>query len=136
MTINAEKGNTTIYINDIAVFLPTEFVSGLIIQDKYIVLLKKEYSKANIFAFDDKGQKLWQVEENPSKSSQNGYQLIDPTFSTTGKFSNSFVALVGGSWIQIDADNGKLIKSFGDYQKTIYYNKPNNWLQKILKVFR
>lgn len=136
MKIKAEKGETTIYINDNVVCLPSAFKSGLIVQERFVVLFYKEYSKSNIFAFDEQGQKIWEVQENPFRNRDTGYELIDLAFSENNISYNSFLAMVGETWFKIDGSTGKVLMSFGDHQKTVYYNKPNNWFEKILRMFR
>lgn len=132
MRVSATKGNVIIRINDHIVELPAPFENGFQIQDKYIVLLNDRYSKSNILAFNSEGNLVWEVQENNFKHIKKGYELIYP------REKDLFVANILETWYAIDANTGKIIMTYGDHQKTIYYNQSSkfNWLKKLLKIFR
>lgn len=136
MSIVAQKGQTTIIINGIPTHLPSAFSDGFSVEDKYIILLDENYARTNILALDQSGNEVWRVQDHGYKNIVTGYQLIYPIYSTNNLPTTTFTAFLIGTWYEVNANNGKIIMSYGDHQKTIYYNKPNTWLQKILKVFR
>ncbi len=130
MKIIAQKGSTNIYINGLQVQLPALLRDSFQLDNKYIVLVDEHLSKANIFAFDESGNQLWQVQENTFKHLDSGYTIIYPIVNSI----NTFSAALGETWYEIDTNTGKIISTYGDRQKTVYFNRPKKgcWLFKFL----
>lgn len=107
MKVIANEGEFKITINDKVVDLPAQIREGLIFGDIFIVVLDVEYSMRNIFAFDSKGNQVWQIEDPEFIAPGDGYALVAGDDS-------ELMALCRGVQFFIDPKTGKIYDQYWD----------------------
>lgn len=101
----ANEGEFKIRINDKVVDLPAHARHGLVFGDLFVVVLDTKYSMRNVFAFDETGKQVWQIEDPEYEAPGPGYVLVDGV-------ENILIALCRGAHYYIDPKTGRIYKRY------------------------
>ncbi len=101
MNAIAVEGERSVKINERIIEMPAKIRHGLIFGNIFIVVLDTNYSMRNVFAFDENGNQIWQIEDPGVEIKGRGYAMV-------GDADGSLVALFRGAQFFIDPTTGKI----------------------------
>lgn len=107
MVIRAE-GKNKLYINNIEVNLPAEFRDCLEFNELVIVVLDRQFSVRNIYAYSSSGELKWIVDPIP-------FQTVPPGYSMIAVENGSLRAVAKGTYV-LDGSSGKILKEINEYK--------------------
>ncbi len=97
----ATKGEFSIKINDKVIDLPAHVRHGIVFGDLFVVVLDTKYSMRNVFAFDETGKQVWQIEDPEFEAPGPGYVLVDVV-------ENKLIAHCRGAYFYVDSKTGRI----------------------------
>jgi len=103
----ANDGDHQITINGKIIEMPASVREGLVFGDIFVVVLDVKYSMRNVFAFDETGKQIWQIEEPDVETKSTGYALV-------AESDGELIALFRGAQLFINPENGKIYDVYID----------------------
>ena len=107
MKATAKKGEKSIFIEGKIIEMPATIRHGLVFKDIFVVVLDCEYSMRNVFAFDENGNQVWQIEDPGVETRDSGYALVH-------NWDGRLMALFRGAQFIIDPRTGKIVEILFD----------------------
>lgn len=107
MKATAKKGEKSIFIEGKIIEMPATIRHGLVFKDIFVVVLDCEYSMRNVFAFDENGNQVWQIEDPSVEIQSTGYALVSD-------WDGRLMALFRGAQFFIDPKSGKITDIYFD----------------------